>query len=133
MSKKNKEEIFMKNEEENILKRLEGTSNQFKVPEGYFENFTVDLMSKLPNKEKKELIVRPSKWTMIKPYFYMAAMFIGAALIIKAVSFNMSETTEKTNDAVVEREQAQDQIIDAALDGAMIDDYSLYVYLNESN
>lgn len=120
-------------EEENILKKLGGTTNHFKVPEGYFENFTPDLMSKLPAKEKIKVTVQPSKWTKFKPYLYMAAMFIGAALIIKVASFNMSDADDRANDTVADKEQAQDQIIDAAVDGAMLDDYALYVYLNDSN
>lgn len=38
-------------EEDNILKKV-GTENAFRVPEGYFENFTSELMNRLPEKEK---------------------------------------------------------------------------------
>lgn len=119
-------------EEENILKKLSST-NSFKVPEGYFENFTTDLMSKLPEKENVDVTVQPSMWTKIRPYLYMAAMFIGAALIIQVASFHLSDTEKKADDSVAEKEQVQDQMLDAAVDRAMLDDYALYVYLNESS
>ena len=37
-------------EEDNILKKV-GKKNSFKVPEGYFENLTSEVMGKLPEKE----------------------------------------------------------------------------------
>lgn len=36
-------------EEDNILKKV-GTENAFRVPEGYFENFTSELMNRLPER-----------------------------------------------------------------------------------
>ena len=50
MSKKKRGEERMK-EEDNILKKV-GRENSFKVPEGYFENLTSEVMGKLPEKEK---------------------------------------------------------------------------------
>ncbi len=41
-------------EEDILLKKL-GKENSFKVPEGYFENFTSEVMKKLPEKEALEL------------------------------------------------------------------------------
>lgn len=49
MSKKKRGEERMK-EEDNILKKV-GKKNSFKVPEGYFENLTSEVMGKLPEKE----------------------------------------------------------------------------------
>ena len=44
-----KGEKLMK-EEDKLLKKI-GTENPFRVPEGYFEGFTSDLMSRLPEKD----------------------------------------------------------------------------------
>ena len=64
-------------EEDTLLKKL-GKENSFKVPEGYFENLTSEVMNKLPEKEKVTLKEEPvSTWTRLKPLLYMAAMFIG--------------------------------------------------------
>ena len=114
-------------EEDNILKKV-GTDNSFKVPEGYFENITSEIMGKLPEKEKVTVAVKEATmWTRMKPLLYLAAMFIGAALIIRVVSVNMDSNTEKST---AETEVITDQMIDAAVDKTMMDDYSLYVYLN---
>ena len=69
-------------EEDNILKKV-GKENVFRVPDGYFENLTSEVMSRLPEKETPAIIKRePTKWERIKPWVYMTAMFAGAALMI---------------------------------------------------
>ena len=73
-------------EEDILLKKL-GKENSFKVPDGYFENLTSEVMNKLPEKEKVAFKEEPvSTWTRLKPLLYMAAMFVGAALIIRVAS-----------------------------------------------
>ena len=62
MSKEKRGEKRMK-EEDTLLKKL-GKENSFKVPEGYFENLTSEVMNKLPEKEKVTLKEEPvSTWT----------------------------------------------------------------------
>lgn len=121
-------------EEDTLLKKL-GKENSFKVPEGYFENLTSEVMNKLPEKEKitfEEEHV--STWTRLKPLLYMAAMFIGAALIIRVASTD-HKPAAADEIAVMEAdtEAVSDEILDMALDRAMLDDYSLYVYLSDAN
>ena len=63
-------------EEDILLKKL-GKENSFKVPDGYFENLTSEVMNKLPEKEKVAFKEEPvSTWTRLKPLLYMAAMFV---------------------------------------------------------
>ena len=121
-------------EEDTLLKKI-GKEHSFKVPDGYFENLTSEVMNKLPEKEKvafKEEHI--STWTRLKPLFYMAAMFIGAALIIRVASSNHQPATVDdqltANDAGTEI--VSDEYIDVALDRSMLDDYSLYVYLSDA-
>ena len=68
-------------EEQEIIKKC-GKGNPFKVPEGYFEDFTRNMMAQLPAKEdakNDEVQTEPriTPWQRIKPLLYMAAMFIG--------------------------------------------------------
>ena len=71
----------MKKEETDLLKRC-GTENPFTVPEGYFANFTEQLMDKLPERE-----IQPAPqltlWARVKPWVYMAAMFCGLMLSVR--------------------------------------------------
>ena len=124
-------------EEDTLLKKL-GKENSFKVPEGYFENLTSEVMNKLPEKEKVTLKEEPvSTWTRLKPLFYMAAMFVGAALIIRVASSDHKPAADDITVAVTametDTEQVSDEMIDVALDRAMLDDYSLYVYLSDAS
>lgn len=123
-------------EEDNILRKV-GKKNSFKVPEGYFENLTSEVMEKLPEKEVSAFdeVKQPTMWTKMKPMLYLAAMFIGAALIIRIASPThrqpkiVDEQLTATETAVPET--VSDEYIDVALDRSMLDDYSLYVYLSD--
>lgn len=121
-------------EEDTLLKKI-GKENSFKVPEGYLENITSEIINKLPEKEKIALQEEPSTWTRLKPLLYLAAMFVGAALIIRVASTDYRPAGVKDVAAVekVDTEVVSDEMIDMALDRAMMDDYSLYVYLSDAN
>lgn len=121
-------------EEDSILRKV-GSGNSFKAPEGYFENLTSEVMNKLPERDLLTSDTRrePTKWERVKPWMYMAAMFIGAALIIRvASSDHKSGVDEIAGTEVTDTETISDQYINAALDGSMMDDYSLYVYLSDA-
>ena len=121
-------------EEDTLLKKL-GKENSFKVPDGYFENLTSEVMNKLPEKEKVAFKEEPvSTWTRLNPLLYMAAMFVGAALIIRVASTeHKSVTVDEVAVTEVDTELISDEMIDVALDRAMLDDYSLYVYLSDAS
>lgn len=120
-------------EEDTLLKKI-GKEHSFKVPEGYFENLTSEVMNKLPEKEKIVLTEEQSgKWAKLKPFMYMAAMFIGAALIIRVASSDHKPMTNDVATVDADTEVVSDQLIDVAVNGAMMDDYSLYVYLSDAN
>lgn len=70
----------MKKEDSEILKKL-GKDPGFKVPEHYFDDFSKNLMDKLPEVQITETDVKPSLWDRVRPYFYMAAMFAGIWLM----------------------------------------------------
>lgn len=119
-------------EEDTLLKKI-GKESSFTVPEGYFENLTSEMMDKLPEKAAVAFReVQPTTWNRMKPLAYMAAMFVGAALIIKVASSD-SKPVDEVATSTVEKEAVSDQLIDVAVDGAMLDDYSLYVFLSDAN
>ena len=121
-------------EEDILLKKL-GKEDSFKVPDGYFENLTSEVMNKLPEKEKVVFKEEPvSTWTRLKPLLYMAAMFVGAALIIRVASSDRKSVADIDVAATeIETEVISDEMIDMALDRAMLDDYSLYVDLSDAS
>ena len=119
-------------EEDNILKRV-GKENPFRVPDGYFEHLTSKVMDSLPEKEVPVLLQRePTRWERIKPWLYMAAMFAGAALILRIATSGEKEMPGGTPLAADDSE-TEEQYINTVLDNSMLDDYSLYVYLTDAD
>nr|WP_302831877.1 hypothetical protein [uncultured Bacteroides sp.] len=120
-------------EEDNILKKV-GTGNAFGVPDGYFENLTSEIMNRLPEKEKvtiKEKV--PTMWDRVKPWAYMAAMFVGAALIIRVASSNHTPADTAGDRMATDDTETEMEYINIAVENSMMDDYSLYVYLADSD
>lgn len=106
----------MKKEEIN-LDHLKG-KNPFKVPEGYIEGLTDQIMKSLPEKQAEE--VRPIFFMdRIRPWLYMAAVFAGLGLFFKAIlgidssdknalSHEFLVRTEVQNEVSVDLEQNED-------------------------
>lgn len=118
-------------EEDKILKKI-GTENPFRVPDGYFENLTSEVMNRLPEKEKLIAVqTEPTMWQKVKPWLYMTAMFIGAALIIRVASSD--RTPAATDRMAADETETEMEYINMAVDNSMLDDYSLYVYLADSD
>ena len=121
-------------EEDTLLKKI-GKDNSFKVPDGYFANLTSEVMNRLPAEETNIIAESPvSMWTKVKQLLYLAAMFVGAALIIR--SFSVDNKPVPSADMAMGEEETEilsEEIIDYTLDRAMLDDYSLYVYLSDSD
>jgi len=54
----------------------------FKTPDGYFDSLTSEIMAKLPDRVVESPIVL-SFWQRLQPWVYMAAMFVGIALMVR--------------------------------------------------
>ena len=118
-------------EEDKIQKKI-GTENPFRVPEGYFENLTSEVMNRLPEKEKLIAVqTEPTMWQKVRPWLYMTAMFIGAALIIRVASSD--RTPAATDRMAADETETEMEYINMAVDNSMLDDYSLYVHLADSD
>ena len=71
----------MKKEKTDILSKI-GKDAGFSVPDGYFDTFAEDLAKKLP--EPVLTPVQPvTRWQRVRPFVYMAAMFVGIWLMMK--------------------------------------------------
>ncbi len=117
-------------EEDNILRKV-GTENSFRVPEGYFENLTSQVMNQLPPKEKPVIIQKePTRFERLKPWLYMAAMFVGAAFIIRIASSTPSSI--ENNSLQADEAEAEMRYINMSVNNSMMDDYALYVYLADA-
>lgn len=87
--------MFMKKEQNNLEKLKE--ENPFKVPEGYFENLTTQIMSQLPEQpDIKEPAKSVTMMERVRPWLYMAAVFAGLLLFFRALT-GISPTGEETD------------------------------------
>lgn len=80
----------------NKLKEID-KGNPFTVPENYFAQFNEEIMNRLPEKE----YVPPrqvSLWDKVKPWVYMAAMFVGLYITINFLTKDAGESFSAQQD-----------------------------------
>ena len=116
--------------EDNIWRKA-GTGNPFRVPEHYFDNFTEELMSKLPEKEPLPFSTEPTLWERVKPWVYMVAMFCGIMLSVRIFvgEPQKDEFTISQAEAEMLPEEEWENFIRRAFD----DNYETYQFLTEAN
>lgn len=121
--------------EDTELKKKIGKENPFKVPEGYFENIVPEIMKQLPEAEAQES-VEITMWERVKPWVYMVAMFCGLMFVLRVMMMDKLVNKEMNTDNVSMTDSVQgipDEYIDPILDQAMMDDYTLYMYLTDAD
>lgn len=114
-------------EDKELMARC-GKENPFKVPEGYFEHFHEQLMSSLP---EPEVVVAPTTnvtlMTRIKPWIYMAAMFMGTIFVVQGLMY--VQETRFDNSEVAEIEDIYTDEADHFMSSSLYNEYALYSYL----
>lgn len=121
--------------EDTELKNRIGKENPFKVPEGYFENIVPEIMKQLPETEVQEE-VEVTMWERVKPWVYMVAMFCGLMFGLRVMMNDRPVSTGINAGDVSMTDSVQgipDEYIDPILDQAMMDDYTLYIYLTDAD
>lgn len=121
--------------EDTELKNRIGKENPFKVPEGYFENIVPEIMKQLPETEVQEE-VEVTMWERVKPWVYMVAMFCGLMFGLRVMMNDRPVSTGINAGDVSMTDSVQgipDEYIDSILDQAMMDDYTLYMYLTDAD
>ncbi len=74
----------MKAEEK--LHQKYGHNAGYKVPEGYFDELYAKMHKNLPAYPEKPRVPNLSRWQRMKPYIYLAAMFVGIWCMMKVFS-----------------------------------------------
>ena len=114
--------------EENILRKA-GTGNPFRVPDHYFEDFTQELMSKLPEKAPMSIMPEITLWQRVKPWLYMTAMFIGIMLSVRI--FVGEPQSDEFPITQAEAEMLSEEEWENLIRRTLVDDYAIYEYLTE--
>ena len=117
-------------EENKIISKV-GTKNPFKVPDGYFTDFTQELMNKLPEKEILYANQEVTLWQRVKPWLYMTAMFCGIMLSVRIFvdKPNKDEFPTISQSMIDSLSDEEWQII---IERSMIDEYTLYQFLTDN-
>ena len=118
------------NPEEKILQKI-GKKNPFTVPENYFENFTQELMDKLPAKEAVLQTEAPTLWQRVKPWLYMTAMFCGIMLSVRI--FVGKPQQEEFPISQAEAEMLPEEEWENFMRRSFNDDYETYQFLTEAD
>ena len=116
--------------EEKILQKI-GKKNPFTVPENYFENFTQELMDKLPAKEAVLQTEAPTLWQRVKPWLYMTAMFCGIMLSVRI--FVGKPQQEEFPISQAEAEMLPDEEWENFMRRAFTDNYETYQFLTNAD
>lgn len=121
--------------EDTELKKKFGKENPFRVPDGYFENIVPEIMKQLPEAEVQES-ADITMWERVKPWVYMVAMFCGLMFGLRVMMMDSPVLKDADDRNVSMTDSVQgipDEYIDPILDQAMMDDYSLYMYLTDAD
>ncbi len=115
----------------NKLKAIDKTTNPFKVPDNYFAQFNEEIMNRLP--EKEIVVPEPvSIWDKVKPWVYLAAMFVGLSI---AINFLLKSPKDgnMTGDQLASQQtlSASTDLADNYWSTAQITEEEFYQYLEE--
>ena len=114
------------NEEDRLKMRI-GKEEPFRVPEGYFEGLTQQVMDRLPEKESYE--PAPTTWQRVKPWLYLAAMFMGIIAGAKLfVGKEPSASKPEIQFTQADIEQITDEGWEMIIEDAMLDDNTFVQY-----
>lgn len=116
-------------EDKELMARC-GKENPFRTPEGYFEQFHEQLMTSLPEMDiTDQEPVRVSLFTHIKPWLYMAAMFVSTIFIVQGLMY-VQET--RTTDTPFVAEDIYTEEADHFMSSSLYNEYALYSYLTSN-
>lgn len=120
--------------EEMYIQEKVGKRNPFRVPEGYFDNLTAQVMQNLPEQPK-----RRAKSVFMRPVFYAAAASV-CALLIAGAAWMWGPSAEVSSPAAVQakattqpqQQDASGEYMEEAADYMMLDNHEIYAYLAEN-
>jgi hypothetical protein len=124
------------NEEEKLILEKFGKETPFKVPNGFFDDFTKDLMAKLPERQEDASKKKRSAAIIrrISVIITSAAVFIGVCIL--AVSYLLQKpeqpvVAKQAKDNHVENINNAYNSIDEAAEYTMLDNEDIYAYVSE--
>lgn len=120
--------------EEKYIDATFGCKDPFRVPDGYFDDFTGRLMSRLPDAPEAPVvnmqITKGSLWMRYRKYVAIAAASVCIGIVSVGTYFHhKAEVADKNNVAGVEMSSSSYSTMDALTDYTMLDSDDMYAYM----
>ncbi|MBQ7664125.1 MAG: hypothetical protein IJS43_02790 [Bacteroidaceae bacterium] len=104
----------------------------FKVPENYFEEFTKQVMARIPEDDVQTTkVVNVPFWNRVKPYIGVAAVIAIVAVASHAIKKQVPDKDSLKYESVVAQTNNQQSEFDAMYNYMMLDDQSVSDYVDE--
>lgn len=131
---------MMEYNDELDLKKMVGNRNPFRVPDGYFEQFTEQVMQQLPAREQSiapQSAQPRARRVQIRTWLYAAACSALALMLGVSYYFMQSQATSTDAAPMASAEPAtyvapDNSYIDEVADYVMMDNAEIYACLSEN-
>lgn len=122
--------------QEDIIKAKVGQENHFRVPDGYFDNFTARMMAQLPEQDSHaEQIAMPRSRKEVKMWKVIGACAASViAVVITATALLTDDKATQSNtlaETQTEKVSEHERYIDEVADYAMMDNADIIACLSE--
>lgn len=120
------------NEEQYLIERV-GKGNPFRVPEGYFEDLSKQVIQALPENQGRMVHLNRTRRLWLRPSLRWAAVFVGL-LVMSVLSWRAFSNADPDTPSVQQMAVAQpdEEAFDEAADYAMLDNQDIYTYLADN-
>jgi hypothetical protein len=112
------------------LEEIDKAENPFKVPENYFALLNEEIMSRLP---EKEYVAPPpvTLWDKVKPWVYLAAMFIGIYITINYLTSDIDKKQLITEQSATSETISELETVDNYWSIVNVTEEEFYQFLEE--
>jgi len=121
-------------DEEKILEKQYGHAQPFRVPAGYFDRLSTEIMEQLPKQQAPVIKMRPKYLRKVAIALVSAACLGGVLFSVGTYlnNGNSMQTAEIEATACNEEANASSGIINEVVDYAMLDNEDMYSYLSDN-
>ena len=112
------------------LEEIDKAENPFKVPENYFALLNEEIMSRLP---EKEYVAPPpvTLWDKVKPWVYLAAMFIGIYITVNYLTRDTDKKQLITEQSATNEIISESETVDNYWSTVNVTEEEFYQFLEE--
>lgn len=121
--------------EEKYIRNKFGREEHFRVPEGYFDDFTSRLMANLPEQEAKIVEMRPQRRAKLRVISIAAASVCAVMLSLGTyLGVNRHDSRQIPSASVsIADAQRESATVDAMANYTMLDNEDMYNYLADNH